>query len=85
MDEQQRRAKLKETFDAASAGYDGGALRFFPASAQHMVSLLDVCGDEHVLDVACGTGHASLAAALAGASPAAEPAGEHGRGALQRP
>jgi ubiquinone/menaquinone biosynthesis C-methylase UbiE len=63
MDERQRKAMLKETFDTVSSGYDGGALRFFPQSAQNMVSLLDLRGDEHVLDVACGTGHASLAVA----------------------
>jgi len=54
---------LKETFDTVSSGYDGGALRFFPQSAQSMASLLDLRGDEDVLDVACGTGHASLAVA----------------------
>lgn len=63
MDEQQRKAALKETFDTVSGGYDGVALRFFPQSAQSMVSLLDLRGDEHALDVACGTGHASLAVA----------------------
>ena len=56
---------LKETFDTVSSGYDGGALRFFPESAQNMVSLLDLRGDERVLDVTCGTGHASLAVARA--------------------
>jgi ubiquinone/menaquinone biosynthesis C-methylase UbiE len=63
MDEQQRKAMLKATFDTVSGGYDGGALRFFAQSAQGMVSILDLRGDEHALDVACGTGHASLAAA----------------------
>ena len=63
MDEQQRKAALKETFDTVSGGYDGVALRFFSQSAQSMVSLLDLRGDEHALDVACGTGHASLAVA----------------------
>jgi len=63
MDEQQRKAMLKETFDTVSGGYDERALRFFPASAAHMAALLRLRGDEHVLDVACGTGHASLAAA----------------------
>lgn len=65
MDEQQRKAMLKETFDTVSSGYDGGALRFFPKSAQSMVSLLDLRGDERALDVACGTGHASLEVARA--------------------
>lgn len=63
MDDLQRKAMLKHTFDTVSSGYDGDALRFFSTSAQHMVSLLDLRGDEHVLDVACGTGHASLATA----------------------
>ncbi len=63
MDEKQRKAMLKETFDAVSGGYDGGALRFFPKSAEHMTALLGLRGDEWVLDVACGTGHASMAAA----------------------
>ena len=63
MDEHQLKTILKETFDAVSNGYDGNALRFFPASARNMAELLGLRGDEHVLDVACGTGHASLAAA----------------------
>ncbi len=63
MDEQQRKAMLKQTFDTVSSGYDGDALRFFSTSAQRMAALLDLRGDEHVLDVACGTGHASLATA----------------------
>ncbi len=63
MDEQQRKAMLRETFDTVSGGYDGGALRFFPRSAEHVVELLGPRGDEQVLDVACGTGHAALALA----------------------
>jgi len=64
MDEQQQlKTILKETFDAVSGGYDGGALRFFPESAKNMAALLGLRGHEHVLDVACGTGHASLSIA----------------------
>ncbi len=63
MDEQQRKAMLKETFDIVSNGYDNKALRFFPDSARHMAALLGLRGNERVLDVACGTGHASLAVA----------------------
>lgn len=66
MDEQQRKALLKETFDSVSEGYDNGALRFFPASARNMAASLGLRGDEHVLDVACGTGHASFAIANEG-------------------
>ena len=63
MDEEQRKAILKETFDTVAAGYDGGALRFFALSAGHMASLLKLRGDEHILDVACGTGHVTTALA----------------------
>ncbi len=63
MDEKNMKTILKETFDTVSGGYDGSALRFFPQSADNMAALLDLKGDEQVLDVACGTGHASLAIA----------------------
>ena len=63
MTEQQYKTTLKETFDAVSAGYDGTALRFFPRSAENIAELLGLRGDERVLDVACGTGHASFAIA----------------------
>ncbi len=63
MDQQQMKTILKETFDAVSNGYDGKALRFFSESARNMAALLYLRGDEHVLDVACGTGHASIAIA----------------------
>jgi ubiquinone/menaquinone biosynthesis C-methylase UbiE len=51
------------TFDAVAIGYDSSYLRFFPNCAKHMVSLLGLRGDEWALDVACGTGHATLALA----------------------
>jgi hypothetical protein len=37
MDDQQRKAILKETFNTVSGGYDNEALRFFPLSAGHML------------------------------------------------
>lgn len=63
MDEQQRKAFIKETFNTVSTGYDGNALRFFPESAEHLAAMLRLHGDEQVLDVATGTGHAALALA----------------------
>ncbi len=65
MDERQWKVLLKETFDMVSGGYDNNALRFFSLSAAHMATLLRLNGDEDVLDVACGTGHAALAVARA--------------------
>lgn len=63
MNEQERKAALKETFDVIADGYDRKTLRFFPESARHMAGLLKLRGDENVLDVACGTGNASIAVA----------------------
>ena len=62
MDEKLK-SMLKETFDTVSEGYDHQALRFFPASAKNLADFLNLRGDERVLDVACGTGHASIAIA----------------------
>jgi ubiquinone/menaquinone biosynthesis C-methylase UbiE len=62
MDDAQRDL-IRNTFDAVADGYDNPALRFFPHSAAHMAERLGLHGDEHVLDVACGTGHATLALA----------------------
>lgn len=63
MDELQRKTLLKETFNTVSGGYDGKALRFFPEGAGHLAAVLKLRGDEQVLDVATGTGHAALALA----------------------
>jgi len=63
MNDQQLKTILQETFNTVSNGYDGSSLRFFPESAKNMATLLELRGDEQVLDVACGTGHASLAIA----------------------
>lgn len=63
MDSHTRKFKLRETFDAASAGYDSPALRFFVHAADHLADRMGLMGNEHVLDVACGTGTVSLACA----------------------
>lgn len=63
MDDQTRKLKLKETFNAASAGYDNPALRFFSHAADHLANRMGLAGNEHILDVACGTGAVSLACA----------------------
>ncbi|MBI5869956.1 MAG: methyltransferase domain-containing protein [Actinobacteria bacterium] len=63
MDDQSKKALLRETFDTVAEGYDGEALRFFPNSATLLADHLDLGGGEHVLDVATGTGHAAFAIA----------------------
>jgi len=63
MDAQKSTSALREAFDTVAGGYDGPALRFFPESARHLASVLGLRGDEQVLDVATGTGHAALALA----------------------
>ena len=60
MNAEQVKTILKDTFNAVADMYDDPVLRFFPASARHMADLLKLRGDEHVLDVATGTGHAAL-------------------------
>jgi len=60
MDESQRKEFIRQTFNAVAPGYDRPALRFFPESAAHLVEQLQLAGDEHVLDVATGTGAVAL-------------------------
>ena len=63
MNEQQRTTMMRETFNTVAGGYDSTALRFFPESADHLSGCLVLEGDEHLLDVATGTGHAALSVA----------------------
>ena len=60
MKPEQIKAILQDTFNTVAGDYDHPALRFFPTSARHLARLLNLRGDEHVLDVATGTGHAAL-------------------------
>ncbi len=62
-DAESPQAVLKRTFDAVSAGYDRDVLRFFRDAAARLAASLALRGDEHVLDVATGTGHAALSIA----------------------
>lgn len=63
MREEHSKALLRETFDTVAEAFDCEALRFFRESAKHLGACLELRGDEHVLDVATGTGHAALAIA----------------------
>ncbi len=60
MDEKERKTLFMKTFDAVAEGYDSSAMRFFPESANHLSLLLDLKGNEHILDIATGTGNIAL-------------------------
>ena len=60
MNAEQIKAIVQNVFNAVADAYDDPALRFFPACARQLADLLDLRGDERVLDVATGTGHGAL-------------------------
>ncbi len=59
--EQEKKLLLRNTFDSIANGYDIKALRFFRKAASHLGDYLHLKGNEHVLDVATGTGNAAFA------------------------
>lgn len=63
MDEQQMKQMIQKTFDDIAGAYDNDALRFFALSARNIPEVLGLSGDERLLDVATGTGHAAAALA----------------------
>ena len=67
MNAEQIKTLVQNTFNAVADAYDDPTLRFFPACARRLADLLDLRGDERVLDVATGTGHVALE--LAGRLP----------------
>ncbi|MBI1282783.1 MAG: methyltransferase domain-containing protein [Thiobacillus sp.] len=63
MDEQQRKAQLKQTFDTVAEGYGSGGMAFFHNAAALLPHVFRLQGDERLLDVATGTGIAATAIA----------------------
>lgn len=63
MDDQQRKAQLKKTFDTVADGYGSRGMEFFHNAAAHLPRVLKLQGHEHLLDVATGTGIAATAIA----------------------
>jgi ubiquinone/menaquinone biosynthesis C-methylase UbiE len=56
----EQKAAIRDTFNIVAEGYDNPSFRFFSISAEQMVACLELRGDEHVLDVATGTGHVAF-------------------------
>lgn len=63
MDDQQRKAQLKTTFDTVAEGYGTAGMEFFHNAAACLPRLFELRGDERLLDVATGTGIAATALA----------------------
>jgi ubiquinone/menaquinone biosynthesis C-methylase UbiE len=63
MNEKEIKEKVKSTFNRASSGYDLPELKFFINSSRYLIDLMRLKGDENILDVCTGTGHAAILAA----------------------
>jgi ubiquinone/menaquinone biosynthesis C-methylase UbiE len=63
MDEQDHKARLRKTFDTVAEGYGSQGMEFFHNAAGHLPSIFKLKGQEHLLDVATGTGIAATAIA----------------------
>lgn len=66
MDEAQRKSQIQQTFNTVAEGYGTTGMEFFHNAAAHLPQIFQLRGDEHLLDVATGTGIAveALAPAL---------------------
>ncbi|MDH5327335.1 MAG: methyltransferase domain-containing protein [Gammaproteobacteria bacterium] len=60
MEDEKRIQFIRQTFDTVCSNYGQGALRFFQTAAERLPGLLDLKGDEQVLDAAAGTGLATV-------------------------
>ncbi|MEE9542186.1 MAG: methyltransferase domain-containing protein [Thermodesulfobacteriota bacterium] len=63
MESSERKKLIQTTFDTVADSYDNPFLCFFPNSAVYLTDLLELRGDELLLDIASGTGAVSLTAA----------------------
>ena len=60
MEDKNRSEFIRQVFNTVSEQYGTGSLRFFENAAGHLPGLLDLNGDEKLLDIATGTGLASI-------------------------
>lgn len=63
MDDTQRKAQIKKTFDTVAEGYGSTGMEFFHHAAAQLPGIFQLRGDEQILDVATGTGIAATAIA----------------------
>ncbi|MGB5281622.1 MAG: hypothetical protein WBN37_09930, partial [Arenicellales bacterium] len=59
MEDEARKEFIRNVFNTVCEQYGTGSLRFFENAASHLPDLLNLRGDEHLLDIATGTGLAS--------------------------
>jgi ubiquinone/menaquinone biosynthesis C-methylase UbiE len=59
MEDEARKEFIRNVFNTVCEQYGTGSLRFFENAASHLPDLLNLRGDEHLLDIATGTGFAS--------------------------
>ena len=60
MSDREIKKTVSNTFDIASQGYDLPELGFFKISADQLTVIAEIRGDEKILDVCTGTGHAAF-------------------------
>ncbi len=63
MNDAERKYLIQKTFNTVAEGYGGAPQRFFTLAAARLPEIFALRGDEHLLDVACGTGIAACALA----------------------
>ena len=63
MDHGELKQKIRQSFNDAAIGYDKPALRFFSASADLLAQHMRLNEDQHILDIATGTGALATACA----------------------
>jgi ubiquinone/menaquinone biosynthesis C-methylase UbiE len=63
MDDAQRKAQIKTTFDTVAEGYGSAGMEFFHKAAAQLPRVFALQGHEQLLDVATGTGIAATALA----------------------
>jgi ubiquinone/menaquinone biosynthesis C-methylase UbiE len=59
MEDEQRKEFIRQVFNTVCEQYGKGSLRFFENAAEYLPDLLNLNGDENILDIAAGTGLAS--------------------------